>query len=79
MNHTELVRVRATRRLRSAKRSGKRALVGGSLDTRSFGGLKVVRFSHAHPDNYFDRMLLHTSVAPDGQGGTAVALTLPLP
>jgi membrane-associated phospholipid phosphatase len=44
-----------------------------------FSGLKVVRYAHDHPDNYFDRMLLHTSVAPDGLGGVAVAWTMPLP
>ena len=44
-----------------------------------FSGLKVVRYAHDHPDNYFDRMLLHASVAPGGNGGTAVAFTFPLP
>ena len=44
-----------------------------------FSGLKVVRYAHDHPDNYFDRMLLHASVSPSGDGGTAVAFTFPLP
>lgn len=44
-----------------------------------FSGLKVVRFAHDHPNNYFDRILLHASVAPDGNGGTAIALTFPIP
>ena len=43
-----------------------------------FSGLKVVRYAHDHPDNYFDRMLLHTSVAPDGYGGAALAFNVPL-
>ncbi len=43
-----------------------------------FSGLKVVRYAHDHPDSYFDRMLLHTSIAPDGTGRAALAFTLPL-
>lgn len=43
-----------------------------------FSGLKVVRYAHDHPDSYFDRMLLHTSIAPDGAGGAALGFTLPL-
>lgn len=43
-----------------------------------FSGLKVVRYAHDHPDNYVDRMLLHTSVAPDGNGGAALAFNVPL-
>jgi membrane-associated phospholipid phosphatase len=42
-----------------------------------FSGLKVVRFAHDHPDNYFDRLLLHASVAPDAHGRTAFGLTFP--
>lgn len=42
-----------------------------------FSGLKMVRYAHDHPDNYFDRMLLHASVAPDAQGRTALGLTFP--
>ena len=50
--------------------------MGAAVGT--FTGLKVVRYAHDHPDNYFDRMLLHASVAPDGHGGTALGLTLPV-
>lgn len=39
----------------------------------------MVRYAHDHPDNYFDRLLLHASVASGGNGGTAVAFTFPLP
>jgi membrane-associated phospholipid phosphatase len=42
-----------------------------------FSGLKVVRYAHDHPDNYFDRMLLHASIAPDAHGRTALGLTIP--
>jgi hypothetical protein len=38
--------------------------------------IKVVRHSHVHPDNFIDRVILETSVAPDGQGGGVVAWTL---
>ncbi|MEO8624492.1 MAG: phosphatase PAP2 family protein [bacterium] len=31
-------------------------------------GYKVVNYSHAHPDNRFDRMFLGASVVPDGNG-----------
>ncbi len=40
-------------------------------------GLKVVRYAHDHPDNYFDRMLLHANVAPDANGRATFGLTFP--
>lgn len=43
-----------------------------------FSGLKVVRYAHDHPDTYFDRVLLHTSIAPDGHGGAALGFNVPL-
>ncbi len=43
-----------------------------------FSGLKVVRYAHDHPDNYFDRMLLHANIAPDANGRTSLGLTFPL-
>ena len=33
-----------------------------------FAGYKVVSYSHAHPDNRFDRFLLRASVMPDANG-----------
>lgn len=33
-----------------------------------FAGYKVVSYSHAHPNNWFDRTLLTASVVPDGNG-----------
>ena len=42
-----------------------------------FSGLKVVRYAHDHPDNYFDRLLLHASVTPDAMGRPAFGLTFP--
>lgn len=35
----------------------------------TFSGLKVVKYSHSHPDNFIDRIMLHTTAAPDGHGG----------
>jgi membrane-associated phospholipid phosphatase len=51
-------------------------VLGAGIGT--FSGLKVVRYSHAHPDNFIDRVILRTSIAPDGHGGGVVAWTLPL-
>ena len=52
-------------------------VLGAAIGT--FGGLKVVRYSHTHPDNRIDRFILRTSLAalPDGQLG--LVLTLPAP
>ena len=52
-------------------------VLGAGIGT--FSGIKVVRYSHAHPDNFIDRVILKTSIAPDGHGGGIVAWTLPLP
>ena len=52
-------------------------VLGAGIGT--FSGIKVVRYSHAHPDNFVDRVLLKTSIAPDGHGGGVVAFTLPVP
>ena len=45
----------------------------------TFAGLKVVKYSHDHPDNFVDRILLRTSVAPDGRGGAYVIWSSPAP
>ncbi|MEP6618773.1 MAG: phosphatase PAP2 family protein [bacterium] len=39
-----------------------------------FAGYKVVSYSHAHPNNWFDRVLLTASVAPNEHGGLLVSL-----
>jgi membrane-associated phospholipid phosphatase len=51
--------------------------LGAGIGT--FAGLKVVRYSHAHPDNFIDRVILRTSVMPDGRGGAVLAWTVPAP
>ena len=44
---------------------------GATIGT--FSGLTAVRYAHNHPHNAIDRVLLHVSVAPMGDGG-AVAM-----
>jgi membrane-associated phospholipid phosphatase len=51
--------------------------LGAGIGT--FSGLKVVRYSHAHPDNFIDRVILRTSIMPDGHGGGVLAWTVPVP
>ena len=51
--------------------------LGAGIGT--FSGLKVVRYSHAHPDNLIDRIMLRTTVAPDGRGGAYILMTVPAP
>lgn len=52
-------------------------VLGAGVGT--FSGLKVVRYSHAHPDNLVDRVILRTTVAPDGRGGAYVMWSAPAP
>jgi membrane-associated phospholipid phosphatase len=40
-----------------------------------FAGYKVVSYSHAHPNNWFDRTLLKVSVSPAPTGGMNVGLS----
>jgi membrane-associated phospholipid phosphatase len=41
--------------------------LGAAIGT--FSGLKVVRYSHNHPDNRIDRHLLSAMIQPNGNGG----------
>jgi membrane-associated phospholipid phosphatase len=49
--------------------------LGAAIGT--FSGRKVVQYVHGHPDNMFDRVILRTSVVPDGHGGALLAVSLP--
>jgi membrane-associated phospholipid phosphatase len=49
--------------------------LGAAVGT--FSGLKVVRYSHNHPDNPVDRRLLRAIVQPNGTGGELVGLSVP--
>lgn len=51
-------------------------VLGAAIGT--FSGLKVVRYSHYHPDNRLDRLLLGASIAPL-PGGASVAFSIPVP
>jgi membrane-associated phospholipid phosphatase len=51
--------------------------LGAGIGT--FSGLKVVKYSHSHPDNLFDRIILRTSAAPDGRGGAYLIWSAPAP
>ena len=50
-------------------------VLGAGIGT--LAGLKVVRYSHLHPDNYFDRLLLHTAVGPAPGGGASISWSAP--
>jgi membrane-associated phospholipid phosphatase len=50
--------------------------LGAAIGT--FSGLKVVRYSHAHPDNKLDHFILGASIFPSPGGGT-LSFTLPAP
>lgn len=41
----------------------------------AFTAYKVVSYSHAHPNNRFDRMFLSASISPDPGGGIRVAFS----
>jgi membrane-associated phospholipid phosphatase len=49
--------------------------LGAAIGT--FSGLKVVRYSHNHPDNRVDKLLLRTMVQPNGNGGELAGLSIP--
>lgn len=51
--------------------------LGAAIGT--FSGRKVVQYQHGHQDNRLDRLLLRTSIVPDGHGGGVLAVTLPMP
>ncbi len=52
-------------------------VLGAAIGT--FSGLKVVRYSHTHPDNKLDRFMLHTSMAVMPNGQIGLVLTMPAP
>jgi membrane-associated phospholipid phosphatase len=52
-------------------------VLGAGIGT--FSGIKVVRYSHAHPHNKVDRVILGTTIAMNGQDGVALGFTFPAP
>ena len=51
--------------------------LGAGIGT--FSGLKVVRYSHAHPDNKLDKFILGATVFPNGDGGGTLAFSYTVP
>ena len=51
--------------------------LGAAIGT--FSGLKVVRYSHAHPDNKLDKFILGARVLPNANGGGTLAFSVPTP
>jgi membrane-associated phospholipid phosphatase len=51
--------------------------LGAAIGTLS--GVKVIQYTHDHPNNTLDRLMLHTSVLPNGHGKVSVAISLPAP
>ena len=52
-------------------------VLGAAIGT--FSGLKVVRYSHAHPDNKLDRFILGATILPNANGGGTLAFSIPTP
>ncbi len=52
-------------------------VLGAGIGT--FSGLKVVRYSHAHPDNKLDKWMMDVSILPDPRGGGTLGFTIPAP
>lgn len=65
----------ALSRMYHNKHWGSDVALGAAIGT--FSGRKVVQYAHGHPGNRFDRIMLRTSVLPDGHGGVMVAYSLP--
>ena len=51
--------------------------LGAAIGT--FSGRKIVQYAHGHPGNRLDRVMLRTSIVPDGHGGALLAVSLPGP
>jgi membrane-associated phospholipid phosphatase len=52
-------------------------VLGAAIGT--FSGLKVVRYSHAHPDNKLDKFILGATVVPNADGGGTLAFSISTP
>ena len=50
-------------------------VLGAGIGT--FSGIKIVRYSHAHPHNKVDRVILGTTIAMVPEGGHGTWLHLP--
>jgi len=52
-------------------------LLGAGIGT--FAGLKVVRYTHAHPDNWIDKIMINTKVMPTPGGGGMLSWSFQMP
>jgi len=52
-------------------------VLGAGIGT--FTGLKVVRYAHAHPDNWIDKIMINTKVTPTPGGGGMMSWSVQLP
>lgn len=59
------------------KHWGSDVLLGAAIGT--FSGRKVVQYMHGHPGNKLDRIMLGTTVVPNGRGGAIVSTSIPFP
>ena len=64
-------------RMYHSRHWGSDVALGAAIGT--FSGRKVVQYAHGHPDNRIDRVMLRTSIVPDGHGGALLAISLPGP
>lgn len=64
-------------RMYHSRHWGSDVALGAAIGT--FSGRKVVQYVHGHPGNRIDRVMLRTSIVPDGHGGALVAVSLPAP
>jgi len=56
---------------------GSDVLLGAAIGT--FSGRKMVQYAHGHPDNRLDRIMLSTTIVPDGRGGVSIGTSIPFP
>ena len=52
-------------------------VLGAGIGT--FAGLKVVRYTHAHPDNWIDKIIINTKVTPTPGGGGMLSWSFQMP
>jgi hypothetical protein len=52
-------------------------MLGAAIGT--FSGIKVVQYTHSHPRNRLDRLMLGTRISPMSRGGVAISWSLPAP
>ena len=54
---------------------GSDVMLGAAIGT--FSGQKIVQYSHKHPHNVFDRVMLRTKVTPTADGGMEMRVSIP--